>query len=693
MKIYVDLNKRHITRIDKEYDMFKGNVEADTLEVLVPYEQARLTNTAMCIDCLRADNRAIGSIRHTSMYCYSENMTVINADNPGTPSWIAYAFVLSAESGVLAVEGALQVTAWAIETWTETINSESVTRSKKYAVCNFNINVLKATKVNSHLFIVGDDEDIDTIAYDLRTAMNNLSTQLGQVNTLALSNQTSASTLQSAVNTINSILASNDQSLDTLQELVNAIKSMQETLAESDTNFDTFAEIVASLKTCINKIGALENWKTDVDLKDDEQDTRLGTLEAECTSDVNTSLKSRISSLEAVVPTHVTVSQVEGLILGNNAQTNYFTKARGEAVENAVTLLDTRVLNLENAVKGNLLYKTYPYTCSKIHSVESNVLRTAYLNKLSGKCEVVDNELIISAPQYIKNLKSNLFDKSKAVFGAIDLTNGVNDANNERKRSDYIAINPNTTYYYFSQCVIRIAYYDNNKSFVGSFGNNNYSQSFTTPSNACYLRFYVDLANVDTTMIKTINDSTYTEYAETTLSLENVGTLLEDYGGLECLAYGVNNDYNVLEFANCKAIIKYAKLRVGDITFTRRDDGLLYSNSQLSNAKDYAQLICSKYERGNDSYAGASTQNGYITISNGYIYIKDTAYSNASDFTTAMSGVYLIYELATPIEIPLTFLQEYDEMHIFSNGSIMALDENGNVIEFGLSYDYTKKLN
>ena len=39
---------------------------------------------------------------------------------------------------------------------------------------------------------------------------------------------------------------------------------------------------------------------------------------------------------------------------------------------------------------------------------------------------------------------------------------------------------------------------------------------------------------------------------------------------------------------------------------------------------------------------------------NGYILIKDSNYSDAATFKTAMSGVQLCYELATPLTYQLT---------------------------------------
>ena len=44
-------------------------------------------------------------------------------------------------------------------------------------------------------------------------------------------------------------------------------------------------------------------------------------------------------------------------------------------------------------------------------------------------------------------------------------------------------------------------------------------------------------------------------------------------------------------------------------------------------------------------------------ITFGEVYIKDTRYTDASTFTTAMDGVQLCYELATPQTIQLTTSQ------------------------------------
>lgn len=56
---------------------------------------------------------------------------------------------------------------------------------------------------------------------------------------------------------------------------------------------------------------------------------------------------------------------------------------------------------------------------------------------------------------------------------------------------------------------------------------------------------------------------------------------------------------------------------------------------------------CDKYERANISVS--TTDEGYAIYSNGLrLRIRDTDYSTVEDFTTAVTGHYLIYELAEP---------------------------------------------
>lgn len=75
----------------------------------------------------------------------------------------------------------------------------------------------------------------------------------------------------------------------------------------------------------------------------------------------------------------------------------------------------------------------------------------------------------------------------------------------------------------------------------------------------------------------------------------------------------------------------------------------------------YANAICSAYrvEKFGTMYNNYSTVDKCFSINNGspndnVVRIRDTAYADATSFKTAMNGVQLVYELATPFTVQLT---------------------------------------
>jgi hypothetical protein len=80
---------------------------------------------------------------------------------------------------------------------------------------------------------------------------------------------------------------------------------------------------------------------------------------------------------------------------------------------------------------------------------------------------------------------------------------------------------------------------------------------------------------------------------------------------------------------------------VADVRFYY--NGLDYKRPPSGNVK--ANAICSEYP----IVAFGSLADKTISLySNGYMYAKDSNYNSATDFKTALNGVQLVYELATP---------------------------------------------
>ena len=104
----------------------------------------------------------------------------------------------------------------------------------------------------------------------------------------------------------------------------------------------------------------------------------------------------------------------------------------------------------------------------------------------------------------------------------------------------------------------------------------------------------------------------------------------------------------------------YAVVDLGTLTWGYRNDGI-FSTADLTNYQysENVKAICAKYH-----YIGTITSVNYMptspekslaiyyqeTISGRSLYIKDSDYTDATDFKSAMSGVLLCYELADPTQ-------------------------------------------
>ena len=117
--------------------------------------------------------------------------------------------------------------------------------------------------------------------------------------------------------------------------------------------------------------------------------------------------------------------------------------------------------------------------------------------------------------------------------------------------------------------------------------------------------------------------------------------------------YGGTLDVTKGELTVDKAIID-----LGDMSWTYQSANTRFVASDIQNTSKYpssndtpSNIMCSCYA--NNSYRDYT--DGQIAQSNtGNVFIKDSNYTDAATFTTAVSGQKLVYELAEPIIIPLT---------------------------------------
>ena len=246
----------------------------------------------------------------------------------------------------------------------------------------------------------------------------------------------------------------------------------------------------------------------------------------------------------------------------------------------------------------------------------------------------------------IDSVGVNIWDEEWEV-GTIDTSTGLNYESHIKIRSkNYIKVIPNTEYFYIMPNVDNDSFYfyDTNKNFISRQYFNSTSGTITTPSNCEYLRFITQTTtyNNNIAIIKGTS-GTYTPYTHNNYPIPSSIQSLEGYG------WGVNDScYNYIDFERKKFVKRVGRVDLGSLTWGKVDTGI-YSCS-LTKANN-EKVLNAKYKYINDYSTMLSTNeclyNGGTNRT--VIYIHDNSYTDPTTFKTAMSGVYLYYELATPV--------------------------------------------
>ena len=270
-----------------------------------------------------------------------------------------------------------------------------------------------------------------------------------------------------------------------------------------------------------------------------------------------------------------------------------------------------------------------------------------FRNYYKGSLAYNKGTLADCSGKYLKCSQSrNLWDEEWQV-GNISGIDGQNQTNNTVIRSkNYIEVLPNTNYYFYMGSVSKakqIALYDESKNFIKKidYGSNT---NFTTPNNCYYIRFVLYVAYGTTYN----NDITISQYFTT-------GTDYDQY-----YPYVEPKSYNT----GTEVLLAYDK-KTPDGTITKRtgkvDLGTLewtygdgcFQSSELAGVKQAITrgdwFIIGKNYSFTGQYPNAGDHTCFIGVTDfPYLYIYDSEYNNAAAFKTAMSGIYLEYELATP---------------------------------------------
>ena len=378
--------------------------------------------------------------------------------------------------------------------------------------------------------------------------------------------------------------------------------------------------------------------------------TALGTKADKSTTYTKTETDNALS-LKADKSDTYTKAQVDSALAGkvdNATLANYYTKAEvDEKVADVYPSIDVSpapiasfetdiVLPLKSCVASIVAYQP-----SGTPTPASPLAISGYTGVNLTRCGV------------------NLWDEEWE-SGAFNHTTGEKIINSSTIRSkNNIQIIGGTTYCMRTSLVpfnMWIQWYDINGDFISSSElydvNTNYKTA-TAPINAAYLTFNLTSAygttyNNDVSVNYPSTDTDYHAYNGTTYAVtwqDEAGTV---YGGNLDLTSGV-------------LTVTWSKTDIGLLDYT----SYVYGGVQgfyaglfdlVEACKPEANCKCEIYSKASGDSAFNSDGINYEMYinSNRTLKIKNSDYSDAAAFKTAMNGIYLYYELATPVTYQLT---------------------------------------
>lgn len=246
--------------------------------------------------------------------------------------------------------------------------------------------------------------------------------------------------------------------------------------------------------------------------------------------------------------------------------------------------------------------------------------------------------------------------------GNFDANGDIVANNNTFYSKNYIPVIPNTAYYFKADGQHRLCYYDADKTFISRSDLTGGNTAFTIPSDCHYIRFHNDGTSYNpSTAPICINiawdnsrNGQYEPYQKRTYALDSTLTLR----GIPKLSDGkIYYDGDTYD-ADGTVTRKYGIVDMGTLNWTLGSNSTFYiagtdiGLKRPASSNDAPTFVSAKYDAVKYTDATSRTTGVIFTTwetsTSNYLYIKDTSYSTAAAFKTAMSGVYLVYELATP---------------------------------------------
>jgi len=326
---------------------------------------------------------------------------------------------------------------------------------------------------------------------------------------------------------------------------------------------------------------------------------------------------------------------------------------------------DERFTNLFSNIdiqieEGSASTEYEQYGVSPSPEFSSEIESVGTYDETSGKYKILVNSTV-NLVRYVE-------------MGGAYTTDGTDMPSDTLYRTNYMKVTPNSKLYVYGFDIsttrnVRLFYYDKDKKYISTYLGTNYFD-VTTPSNCYYIRANLDKSVVNYQNI-VISYSPQDKYGETQAlfkiqnGLNSVGDVKDEVD----LARGVLiQRVGVIDLGTLNWSVSGSRFQANPLNAKHTDS-----------AWSLANLLCTHYRVDYAQNTWSEVNDKRISINqNGVIHIVDKDYTDATSFKSAMSDVYLIYELATPIEIPLTEdeMAQYRALQTYNPTTVVSATDN-----------------
>ena len=223
------------------------------------------------------------------------------------------------------------------------------------------------------------------------------------------------------------------------------------------------------------------------------------------------------------------------------------------------------------------------------------------------------------------------------------------------KASDYVSVIGNTEYtlhaVMYGQNAGGIAFYDSSKQYISGIRINSGTttdHTFTTPSNAVYMRFWDASDKMPWNEVMLVYGSTAPTTYEPYITPTETDIVFPSpvYGGNAEIISGVLTDnYNAVEPYDIREYISYNS--------TYNVFVFKATSAQKPTPKNNFKCLCNAYKYGGGYWQLSDKEIGYI-FDNQFAVRDDSFSGDVSAFGASLEGVIIAYEVAEPQTVQLT---------------------------------------